>query len=184
MFNLKKQLPLLFLLVVIILSSCDGRDKTRRTTQQDLLENKVLDTFTEPIKTVPKTYFENVTDTIFSNGYQMHTKFYSSMKTGVIIEDSTDLKTYYRDILIDIKVSKDSKEIFNNTIDKAFLIENKIFNKEDAKTYLISDFWLDNMDHEYGFPVLVLKYIHPKTKNQRLFRFNFHEKGILFEEVK
>lgn len=183
MFRLKKQLPLLFLLIAIALSSCDGRGKKSRTTQQDLIENKILDTFTEPIKTVPKDYFENVTDTIFNNGYQMHTKFYSSMKTGVIVVDSADLKTYYRAILIDIKVSKDSKEVFNNTIDKAFLIENKIFNTTDASDYLVADFWLDNMDHADGFPVLVLKYINPKTKNQKLFRFNFNEKGFLFEAV-
>ncbi|WP_055445025.1 hypothetical protein [Lacinutrix himadriensis] len=183
MFSFKKHLPLLFLLLAIALSSCDGRDKKHRTTQQDLIENKALDTFSGAITTVPESYFENVTDTLFSNGYQMHTKFYSSMESGVIVTDSTDLKTYYRDILIDIKVSKDSKEIFNNTIDKAFLMENNIFNKNDAADYLVADFWLDNMDHEDGFPILVLQYENPKSKKQRLFRFSFHEKGLIFEEV-
>ncbi|WP_452225978.1 hypothetical protein [Lacinutrix cladophorae] len=184
MSSFKKKLPLLFLLVIILLSSCDGRDKKHRTAQQDLIENKVLDTFSGAITIVPETYFENVTDTLFSNGYQMHTKFYSSMESGLIIKDSADLKTYYRDILIDIKVSKDNKEIFNNTIDKAFLLENKILNKDETTTYLVSDFWLENLDQEDGFPILVLKYANPKSKKYRLFRFNFHEKGLIVEEVK
>lgn len=183
MFSQKKILPLLFLVVVIVLSSCDGRDKAHRTAQQDLIDNKVLDTFTGAITIIPETYFENVTDTLFSNGYLMRTKFYSSMENGVIVADSEGLKTYYRDILIDIIVSRNNKEIFNNTIDKDFLIENEIFNKQDASTYIVADFWLDNIDHEDGFPVLVLQYANPKSKNQRLFRFNFHKKGLVFEEV-
>ena len=117
---MKKNTLILSLLVIVLISSCDGRDKAFRSAQNDLIENKVLDTFTENVNYYPKSYTEIVTDTILSNGYNIHIKFYSDMNNTLIVNEKD--ATHYRDFIVDVKITKETKEIFNDTIYKSFLL--------------------------------------------------------------
>jgi len=165
---------------MITLSSCDGRDKAFRSTQSDLFENKVLDTFTAPIHYYPESYAEKVTDTILSNGYKVHIKLYSDMNNAIIIKDEE--RTHFRDFIVDVKITKENKSIFNDTIDKAFLLDKELFDVNATKQFLVQDFWIENIEYN-GTPTLFLEYINPESRKNRVLKFIFLEDELLFEEV-
>jgi hypothetical protein len=179
---MKKITPKLCLLVIVLFSSCDGRDKAFRSAQNDLIDNEVLDTFTESVSYYPKAYTEMVTDTILSNGYNIHTKFYTDMDNAVIVKENDT--THYRDFIVDVKIIKEAKEIFNDTIDKSFLLEKEIFDANTVKTFLVQDFWIENIESVYnGTPALFLDFINPESKEKKIMRFIFLEDELIFEEV-
>jgi len=136
MFNMKKYIPLILLIFIVVLTSCDGRDKASRTSQQDLIDNKVLDSFSEVIKYLPEEYTEVSTDTILSNGFQVKIKTLSDMQNSVLNEviiDSIKYKHYYRNYFGELKIYHDKSLILSQKIDKATFAETaKDFHWEDA----------------------------------------------------
>jgi len=118
----------IFLLVIatigIVSISCDGRDRVFKTNTEVLIENKLLDSFSENISYVPETYTEIVTDTILNSGFHVKLKTFTVMDKHVIHafkQDTVVYKKYYREFVTDVIVSKNSKEIFNERIDKQFI---------------------------------------------------------------
>jgi hypothetical protein len=113
----------LILILVICLSSCDGRDRVFKTNTEVLIENKLLDSFSEKITYIPETYTEFVTDTILSNGFHVKMKTFTTMNKHVLNEfkqDSIIHKEYHREFVSEVIITKHSKEIFNQRIDKQF----------------------------------------------------------------
>lgn len=118
----------IFLLVIatigIVSISCDGRDRMFKTNTEVLIENKLLDSFSENITYVPETYTEVATDTILYNGFHVKLKTYTIMDKHIVNEfkqDSIVYKKYYREFVTDVIVTKNDKEIFNERIDKEFI---------------------------------------------------------------
>ncbi|MFL0352451.1 hypothetical protein [Xanthomarina sp. GH4-25] len=114
----------LFLILFILLASCDGRDRVFKSNTEVLLENKLLDSFSENITYIPESYTEVVTDTILSNGFHIKMKTYSNMEQSVLNtfnRDTINHKEYYREFVSEVIITKDSKEIFNKKVDKQFL---------------------------------------------------------------
>ena len=118
----------IFLLVIatigIVSISCDGRDRVFKTNTEVLIENKLLDSFSEKITYVPETYTEVATDTILYNGFHVKLKTYTIMDKHIVNEfkqDSIVYKKYYREFVTDVIVTKNDKEIFNERIDKEFI---------------------------------------------------------------
>ena len=118
----------IFLLVIatigIVSISCDGRDRVFKTNTEVLIENKLLDSFSENISYVPETYTEVATDTILYNGFHVKLKTYTIMDKHIVNEfkqDSIVYKKYYREFVTDVIVTKNDKEIFNERIDKEFI---------------------------------------------------------------
>lgn len=118
----------IFLLVIatigIVSISCDGRDRIFKTNTEVLIENKLLDSFSENITYVPETYTEVATDTILYNGFHVKLKTYTIMDKHIVNEfkqDSIVYKKYYREFVTDVIVTKNDKEIFNERIDKEFI---------------------------------------------------------------
>ncbi|WP_417882605.1 hypothetical protein [Xanthomarina gelatinilytica] len=118
----------IFLLVIatigIVSISCDGRDRVFKTNTEVLIENKLLDSFSENITFVPETYTEVATDTILYNGFHVKLKTYTIMDKHIVNEfkqDSIVYKKYYREFVTDVIVTKNDKEIFNERIDKEFI---------------------------------------------------------------
>lgn len=114
---------LAFICIGIASVSCDGRDRVYKSNSDILTEGQLLDSFSENISYIPETYTEVVTDTILSNGFQIKMKTYSNMNQNVLHEfkrDTINYKEYYREFVSEVVVLKNSKEIFNKTIDKLF----------------------------------------------------------------
>src|SRR5690606_36328526 len=100
--------------IVIVSISCDGRYRVFKTNTEDLIENKLLDSFSEIISYVPETYIEIVTDTILNSVFHVKLKIYTIMDKHVIHafkQDTVVYKKYYREFVTDVSVSINSKEI-------------------------------------------------------------------------
>lgn len=115
-----KHLFLLLLLSSIVLASCEGK----KTQSQALLES--IEDFKKTVNLetnvyIPETYIEHEVDTIMSNGYHVKIKTYSDMSNAVRfskIKDTINYQTHYRNFKFDISVTKDNKEIYNESFDK------------------------------------------------------------------
>jgi len=172
MFKITKYFPLLFLIISVIFSSCDGRDKAYRSTQNDLIENKVLDTFTEPIRYYPKEYTEMVTDTILSNGYIITVKMYSDMDSYItVISEVNGIKqqTNYRDFSIDVKVVKNGETILIETFNKQHNTVAETFSIDLNSSYL-RDSWVAENNKHYppNIPAIYFEYYSPITKESSI----------------
>ena len=122
---MKTILTALILISCICLASCDGRNRVHKPNKTVLKETKLLDSFSESIKYIPETYTEIKTDTLLSNGFHIKMKTYSSMNKSVLNEfkqDSINYKTYYREFVSEVIITINEEEIFNEIIDKSFLI--------------------------------------------------------------
>ena len=122
MFKIKKYLPILFLAIIVALSSCDGRDKANRNAQNDLLENKVLDSFNDVIKHFPEEYVEVVTDTVLNNGFHIKIKTFTNMEDIILNEfeaDSVKYKHFYRNYVGEVTVLLNETLILNKKINKS-----------------------------------------------------------------
>lgn len=130
---------LVFATIGIVSISCDGRDRVFKTNTEVLIENKLLDSFSENISYVPETYTEIVTDTILNSGFHVKLKTFTVMDKHVIHafkQDTVVYKKYYREFVTDVIVSKNSKEIFNERIDKQFI--HKLNNNLHLKNAIIN----------------------------------------------
>lgn len=120
-----------FFVVILSFIACDGQDRMHKAPQEVLLENKLLDSFSENITYIPKEYTEVVTDTILSNGFRIKIKYYTDMNNSILEEktiDSIKHKNYYRDGIATIIVTKNSTELLNKTFTKSSFaqLENEI----------------------------------------------------------
>lgn len=138
---MKKYFLPIVILTAIILTSCDGQDKAFRTAQKDLLENKILDTFTETINYIPKSYNEIITDTLLSNGLHIKVKHFTNMEKNLVISNKKDSTTnYYREFDAHIEVFKNNQILFKQTINKNFLLANsKLIDKNILDNKLLKN---------------------------------------------
>ncbi len=122
------KLLILFILIIVTLTSCDGRGRKHKTNEDVLKENKLLDSFTENIKYIPETYTEVETDTILSNGFRVKIKTYTEMEDNVFNEftiDTIKYKFYYRNYTGKLDVFYNDRSILKETINKSYLNKNK-----------------------------------------------------------
>jgi len=182
-----KKLLLLITFTCIAFYSCDGRDRANKTNTEVLVEHKLLDSFSEKIEYIPKNYSEVVIDSVLSNGYSVKTKFYTDMENSISNKELTNSitsKTVYREFIAEIKVKLKDKSIFNQTIDKPYLIKEGAFTKDEANLYVINDFNLQAQDYsENIIPTLSLHYAHINTHEIKIVRFYFIENKSFFEII-
>lgn len=154
------------ILLTICFMSCDGRDRLDRTPQEVLQENKLLDSFSEmQIRLIPEEYAEKTTDTIFSNGYEVHVKMYTDMDNHITVNLNGETVNY-RDFNLDIIVVKDGKKLMNKTFSKQhhMVHETTILN---LKSSYLRDFWISVDDKHYldqNMPVINFEYYSPVSK--------------------
>lgn len=191
MFSFKKHLPLLFLLLVIALSSCDGRDKKHRTTQQDLIENKALDTFSDVVTYFPEKYTQVVTDTILSNGFEVKINTSTDMKNSILNAfkvDTTNHKHYYRDLISKIEVSKNGQIILSEVIGKPFFLKFDNTLEDYFKISNLTGVWLDEKSALTKDEIFIyILFNKPETDYSYLYKMIINKHGeysiIEIEEV-
>ncbi|WP_225035766.1 hypothetical protein [Winogradskyella sp. SM1960] len=110
----------LLIVSIIAFTSCDGR-KTQGQALSDSIEKFKKTVNFETNVYIPKNYMEHEVDTIMSNGYRVKIKTYSDMSNAVLlskIKDTINYQTYYRNFKFDVSVTKNDKEIYNESFDK------------------------------------------------------------------
>lgn len=155
--------------IAMCFAACDGRDRLHKTPQEVLQETKLLDSFSENITYIPAGYAEKITDTIFSNGYNIHIKMYSDMENHISSYSGKDTINY-RDFNLDIKVVKDGKIIMEKTFNKQ---HHMIYETTslDLKTCYLRAFWISHDDKHYkdkNTPVINFEYYSPITKESEI----------------
>lgn len=129
----------LLFIILIALISCNGRDRVKKSNQEVLIENKLLNLFSENIKYFPESYAESTTDTILNNGFRVKIKTFTDMENSVLNTfevDSIKHNHYFREIISEIVVFKNKKQIFKNKIDDTFL-------SVMLSDYIINEIYID-----------------------------------------
>ena len=122
-----RKLFTLITLTIITFSSCDGRDRKHKTNKEILIENKLLDSFSERVQYIPETYSEVETDTILNNGFRVKIKTFTEMQDNVFNEfviDSIKYKIYYRNYTGQLDVFYNNTSVLKETINKSYLKKN------------------------------------------------------------
>ena len=166
---------LLILGILIVFLNCDGRDRINKTPQEVLIENQLLDSFSENIKYFPKAYTETTTDTILSNGYRVTIKNYSDMKNSVLKTFETDSiknKHYFRENISEVEVFKDDEQIFKQIINDDFL-------SLKIADYISNEIYIDELKSlETNTVHLVASLCIPRTANCPIYDITIDEIGM------
>ncbi|WP_347926286.1 DUF4738 domain-containing protein [Pontimicrobium sp. SW4] len=122
-----KYILALFMVSFVFFTSCDGKDRAKKTSKEILEDSNLSPSFFEQVSYIPEQYSEEIVDTTFSNGFKISTKYFSDMNNNVLNEfeiDTIHYKHYYREFITELTVEFQEKKIFSKTIDKS-LFENK-----------------------------------------------------------
>src|SRR5688572_2343911 len=86
---MKNSLFLLALITIVCLS-CDGRQTKKEALERAVSEFNLKNTVSEIVTYHPEAYVEIVTDTIISNGMNVHIKNFSLLDEHILISNTTD----------------------------------------------------------------------------------------------
>jgi len=166
---MKNALSILTLSVLIsFFLSCDGRDRIHKSAETVLKENKLLDSFSENITYIPESYSEKVTDTIFSNGYNVYIKQYTDNSRVIEIKEGNNIKTY-KDFNVDLKVSKDDDVIFDKSLNIKDTIINEQLQSLDLKNSYLKNVWTEKKDkYNPEIPCILIEFFNPKTMDSSI----------------
>lgn len=171
MFNFLKniRLSILLLPVIVMFFSCDGRERKHKTNVEVFNASNHKDSILENIKYFPESYFETITDTILSNGFEVKIKTYADMNSSVLNEFKVDTivhKHYYRDAISEITVLKNKVEIVSEKINKSYFLNRDKELKQYFETANLSGVWVNQNDsiseNEISIYIMFCK---PETDN-------------------
>ena len=172
---------LYLLLVAITFVSCDGRQRKHKTNTEVLVENKLLDSFSEKTSFFPETYAEVITDTILSNGYSVRIKTYTNMQNNVLKtfnKNTITYKHFYRTLVSEISVTKNNHIVFKKNIDTTYF-EQSSPNNKTYKNHITNSIYIDQLKSiESNKVVLVASLAVPNAKNEDLFNIVIDENGV------
>ena len=108
------------LLLIIGLTSCEGRKTQNQALKEDIEEfSKEVSIQVDVYE--PEAYVEREVDTLLSNGYRVKIKTYSDMDNSVLftkVKDTINYQTHYRNYKFDILVEKEGRLIYKESFDK------------------------------------------------------------------
>ena len=137
-------IPVFLLISIVLLASCDGRDRAYKSNQEIFEQSELSDEFKEIVSYYPETYTEVVTDSTFSNGFSLQIKFYSNMDESMLrttVVDSLTYKHYIREFESEIKVHYQSRLVFQGVINKEFMVNHGVATKGE-----LDSLYLNNTD--------------------------------------
>lgn len=155
-----------FIFSMVFWACTDGQERMHQSPQEILLENKLLDSFSEKaIRFIPEAYVEKTIDTTLSNGKKIVIKTFTDMENGVLKESNAN-SFFYRDLKASVLIKNNDTSI-ELTIDKA-LIKDKDLYCEDLKEFynerIIKSISLSEYDSlELDKTVLLIDLCEPQT---------------------
>jgi hypothetical protein len=185
-----KNLLGLFLILVIALTSCEGRKTQSQALSEDIEEFKKEITFEVAIYK-PETYMEREVDTLLHNGYSVKIKTYADMDNTVLftkIKDTINYQTHYRNFKFDILVEKDGQSIYQAHFDKKKINTLLEFDSETKSSNTNHDFEnlgiLKSIDVNNELPLsdsvkIDIMYAVPETDKMALHSLSIDNKGLL-----
>ncbi|WP_033958656.1 DUF4738 domain-containing protein [Psychroserpens jangbogonensis] len=174
-----KKSILIVILIAVAFFNCDRRGSARENLQNSISEFNEKHTDLDIVSYYPETYTEVQTDSIISNTFKVSIKNYAKMDSQILMNSETD-KTrtklnYHRVFESEIKITLDSKNIFNTTI-----------RAEDFKDASQSEFWKNaTLEHVWVNQEtsntkelnLGISIINPKSKAYKLYELIVNTEG-------
>lgn len=181
MFNhlyMNKLLFLFFLSITFL--KCDGRDRKHKTNEEVLKQNNLLDSFSEDIIYHPENYEEHISDTVFSNGFHVKISNYTDMNNSIAsfkIRNEKSNNHYFRKLISNVIITKDSKEIFNENLDGTFFKKvSKVINI-DLDSCLISTISVEADLTKKNYVKLNCMFYEPKKNKASTYSMIVNEIG-------
>ncbi|TCK69103.1 hypothetical protein DFQ05_0617 [Winogradskyella wandonensis] len=138
--------PILLLCMALIgLTACEGR-KTMKRSLSESIKTYTTSHYIEETNYIPEAYREIDIDTTLSNGFNVKIKTFTNMKTYIPKSELKDSITYnkkYRAINSEVVIFHKNKKVFEDIIDKDFLISENNTIKDFALLSNIRGVWLN-----------------------------------------
>ncbi|HUH27464.1 hypothetical protein [Gelidibacter sp.] len=165
---------LLLALISIVCLSCDGRQTKKEALERAISEFNLKNTKSEMVSYHPEAYVEIVTDTLISNGMNVHIKNYSLLDEQILISNTSDATSkevkYQRVFESEIRISKASKDILSTHISA------KQFKTMDPDRFwdhaTLQHVWVNQELSTEVAIKLDISFINPKNNAFKLFRMS------------
>lgn len=112
----------LLILITIALISCDGRHRAYMKNEAVLREANLFESFSEEFKYIPERPTEIVTDTLFSNGFNIKTIYHSLdnsfVSKKVKNKNGKATNTYHHNFEVQFQIHKSGMLIKDGIINK------------------------------------------------------------------
>lgn len=170
-----------FLLILTVLSSCDGRERAYKSNTEVLRATGLLESFSKETYLIPKVPFEIYTDTILSNGFQVKISYNSieddfvSKKTKSKIDSI--INTNYKNFEAKLIVYKKEKIITEKTFNKCSF--SKMGNKAFFQNAVMQFVWIDYEASNDHHITLNTSFCIPETESCKDFSIKVDSFGIV-----
>lgn len=175
-----KKLIYLVLILSVAFVSCDGRDRKHKINEKVLKQNNQLDSLSEDIIYHPENYEEHISDTIFSNGFHVKISNYTDMNNSIAsfkIRNEESNNHYFRQLISNVIITKDSKEIFNENLDGTFFKKVSEVRNIDLDSCLISTMSVESDLTKQNYVKLNCMFYEPKKNKASTYSMIINEIG-------
>lgn len=167
-----------FLLLSLVFTSCDGRDRALESNDERVIKSNLSLTNIELIKHIPEKPIKSVTDTLIDSKINVKVTYYSSpTKTIEVLnrnKNNQKTKTFYREFESKIEVIKNNKLLFSEVLNKeSFINKNSGFWKKAIMQYV----WLDDFESTENNYKLYCSFLEPESKHYKMYSINFDNSG-------
>lgn len=177
------KLPILILVLIITIFSCDGRKTKNDSLEESIAKFKDSTNTIEVVEYIPNSYSEIKTDTILSNGFTVKISAITDMNNFILKEikkDSNIVKQHHRKRILHLKIFLKESLVFDNQIDIPFLKKDvdllKLIKEQDL---IISDLRIDPKTSLSPKTELYLDIVvyNPNDKLDKRFKLHFDKFG-------
>lgn len=174
-----KQIFILLALIGGILFSCDGRYHKHNTNAEVLKNNHLYNSFSKKLEFLPEKNVEIQTDTILSNGFELHLKYTSidSRYQKVTLNTNPPKELNFKEFGSDVICKKAGKVILKKRIDKTLFSNFKI--SESWNLAIMQYVWIDYENSLKDKVRLNTSFYFPETKSYRDFIIEIDQNGVM-----
>ena len=180
------KLLIIFFILAVALSSCDGRERAYKSNAEVLSASNLLESFSEETHFIPEAPFEIFTDTILSNGFQVKIK-YNAIEDDFISKKAKSkndsiINTNHKNFEANLIVYKSKRLIIEQTLNKdAF---SKTDNTAFFQNAIMQFVWVDYDASNDHYISLNTSFCIPETESCKDFSIKIDSFGIVaIEEI-
>lgn len=172
-----KQTFLLLTLISIVFLSCDGRYHQYDTNAEVLKRSQLYNSFSKQIEFIPEKSVEIQTDTILSNGFELHLKYTSldAQYKKFTLQTNPQKELNYKNFGSDVVCKKSGKVIFKQRIDKSLFSNFKI--SESWEFAIMQYLWIDYENSMDNKVFLNTSFYFPESNTYKDFTIEIDTEG-------
>ncbi|MGJ8593621.1 MAG: hypothetical protein ACSHXF_13805 [Aquaticitalea sp.] len=170
-----KNILLVLFLACVGFVSCDGRKSRSESLKASVAEFNEKQSEIPEVNYYPNEYTEVVTDTIISNGINVHIKNYSLLDKSILMSATENGQKEHRVFESEVVISTATKEILNTRISV------EMFKSESSDSFwnsaTLQHVWV-NQELSSSMDVkLDMTFINPTNDTYKLYRLSIDDNG-------